>query len=76
MKWEIINNKLTKEFKFDSFVEAVTFINKIMPLAEKAKHHPDIYLHSYSKVKITLFSHDVGKVTDKDYRLAEEIDAI
>jgi 4a-hydroxytetrahydrobiopterin dehydratase len=76
MKWEIINNTLSKEFEFKNFVEAVEFINKIMPLAEKAKHHPDIYLHSYSKVKIMLLSHDVGKVTDKDYKLAEKIDAI
>lgn len=76
MKWEIINNTLSKEFEFKNFVEAVEFINKIMPLAEKAKHHPDIYLHSYSKVKIMLLSHDVGKVTGKDYKLAEKIDAI
>jgi 4a-hydroxytetrahydrobiopterin dehydratase len=76
MKWEIINNKLSKEFKFENFVEAVAFINKIMPLAEKAEHHPDIHLHSYNKVKIELLSHDVGEVTDKDYKLAEEIDAI
>lgn len=76
MTWEIINNKLTKEFEFNSFVEAVKFINKIMPLAEKAEHHPDIYLHSYSKVKLMLLSHDVGEVTDKDYKLAKEIDTI
>jgi 4a-hydroxytetrahydrobiopterin dehydratase len=76
MTWEIINNKLTKEFEFNSFVEAVEFINKIMLLAEKAEHHPDIYLHSYSKVKVMLLSHDVGEVTEKDYNLAKEIDAI
>ncbi len=76
MNWEIINNKLTKEFEFENFVEAVTFINKIMPLAEKAEHHPDIYLHSYNKVKVMLLSHDVDKVTEKDYNLAKEIDAI
>lgn len=76
MKWKIINNKLTKEFEFDSFVEAVAFINKIMSLAEKAGHHPDIYLHSYSKVKVMLLSHNVDEVTDKDHKLAEDIDAI
>jgi 4a-hydroxytetrahydrobiopterin dehydratase len=76
MKWEIINNKLSKEFEFNSFVEAVDFINKIMPLAEKAKYHPDIYLHSYSKVKIMLLSHGEGRVTNKDYNLADKINAI
>jgi 4a-hydroxytetrahydrobiopterin dehydratase len=60
----------------NSFLEAVDFINKIIPLTEKAKYHPDIYLHSYSKVKIILLSHDVGEVTDKDYNLAKEIDSI
>ena len=76
MDWEIINNKLTKEFQFDNFVLAVNFINKIMSLAEKAQHHPDIYLHSYNKVKIMLVSHDKGEVTEKDYNLAKKIDLL
>ena len=76
MDWKIENNKLAKEFVFADFVQAVDFVNKIVPFAEKANHHPDIYIHSYKKVRIELFTHSKGKITDKDYDLAKEIDRI
>ena len=76
MPWQISNKSLTKEFEFRNFKEAVGFVNKILPLAEKANHHPDVFIHSYKKVKVMLFTHSEGKVTEKDYELAKEIDEI
>ncbi|MFW6277375.1 MAG: 4a-hydroxytetrahydrobiopterin dehydratase [Prolixibacteraceae bacterium] len=76
MNWEKKDNYLVKEFGFEDFTEAVNFVNKIVPLANKANHHPDILIHSYKKVKVTLTTHDEGKVTEKDYDLAKEIDKI
>ena len=74
--WKTENNYLEKEFVLSNFKEAVDFVNKIMPLAEAADHHPDIFIHSYKKVKVMLFTHSEGKITDKDYSLAKQIDAI
>ncbi|MFW5774233.1 MAG: 4a-hydroxytetrahydrobiopterin dehydratase [Tangfeifania sp.] len=74
--WKEENNKLVKEFELSDFKDAVDFVNKIVPHAEAADHHPDILIHSYKKVKVSLTSHDVGKVTEKDYDLAKKIDAI
>ena len=76
MEWKKENNKLAKEFVFENFKEAIDFVNRIMPLAEAADHHPDILIHSYKKVKVMLFTHSEGKITKKDYSLAEKIDAI
>lgn len=76
MGWKEKEGQLVKEFSFDDFVAAVGFIDRIVPLAEAADHHPDIFLHGYSKVKVFLQSHDAGKVTEKDVRLADEIDAV
>ena len=76
MEWKIKNDRLTKEFEFSNFTKAVEFVNKIVPLAEKEKHHPDILIHSYKKVKIMLFTHSENKVTDRDYSLSKEIDKI
>ena len=76
MNWKTENNKWVKEFVFQNFVEAIEFVNKIVPLAEKADHHPDILIHSYKKVRIELFTHSEGKITDKDYKLANEIDKL
>ena len=76
MDWKTENNKLVKDFVLGNFVQAVEFVNKIVPLAEKADHHPDIYIHSYKKVRIELMTHSEGKITEKDYDLAKEIDKI
>ncbi len=43
-------------------------------LADRADHHPDILIQ-YSKVTVTLWSHDKGGVTDRDLRLARQIEA-
>ena len=76
MDWEIENKSLVKEFEFDNFSEVIRFINKILPLAEEADHHPDLLIHSYKKLKVMLFTHSKNKITDKDYSLAKKIDAL
>ena len=76
MDWKIEDKLLVKEFEFADFNEAIKFVNKILPLAEKANHHPDLLIHSYKKVKIMLYTHTEGKITDKDYSLAKKIDAL
>jgi 4a-hydroxytetrahydrobiopterin dehydratase len=71
--WIIENDQLTRTFTLKNFVDAVEFVNKIVPIAEEADHHPDIEIFSYKKVKIKLISHDVGEITDKDVKMAENI---
>lgn len=74
--WQINNNRLEKEWKFPDFKTAVEFINRVAAKAKQLNHHPDISLHDYKFLKISLFSHDQNKITDKDYRLARMIDDI
>ncbi len=76
MDWKEQNNKLVKEYVFLNFIKAIEFVNKIVPLAEKADHHPDILIHSYKKVRIELFTHSKRKITKKDFDLAREIDKL
>lgn len=73
--WQEQNNKLTKEFVFKDFKEALAFVDQVGELAEKLNHHPDIQL-SWGKVAVTLQTHSEGKVTAKDRELAQGIDAI
>lgn len=72
--WNFLNNHIEKEFKLKDFRSALNFINKIGEEAEKINHHPDIFLHSYNKVKITLSTHSAGGVTKNDLNLAKKID--
>lgn len=72
--WEFKNNSIEKNFEKKDFSEAVAFVVQIGIAADKADHHPDIYLHSWNKVKVTLSTHDEGGVTDKDVSLAKTIE--
>lgn len=59
-----------------SFNEAIAFVNKIRRIAEEEGHHPDILIHAGNMVKIMLTSHHEGKITDKDYSLAQKINEV
>ncbi len=74
--WFLVDNSLVKEFKLKSFADAVAFIVKIGMEAEKLDHHPDLLLHSWNKLKITLTTHSEGGVTENDFNLAQTIDTI
>ena len=73
--WNIENNKLTRDFSFENFIEAIKFVNSVAEVAQNMNHHPDIYIF-FNKVKLTLFTHSENKITDKDYQLAEKISEI
>ncbi len=74
--WKENNDCLSKVFKFRNFTEAFGFMTQVALVAEKNDHHPD-WNNSYNVVEITLTTHSAGKkVTEKDHRLAKEIDLI
>ena len=72
--WSFDNNQIHSDFQFKDFKEALNFVNKAGDEAEKVNHHPDIFLHSWNKVKITVSTHSEGGVTEKDFKLAGIID--
>lgn len=75
--WKEEESFLVKVFEFDNFVEAVDFVNKIVPIAEDMRHHPDVEIFSYKSVRVKLTTHDEGnKITEKDINLAKEINFI
>jgi 4a-hydroxytetrahydrobiopterin dehydratase len=76
MTWKEENNSILKTFKFNNFKSALSFVNQVGEIAEQAQHHPDICIHDYNKVDITLTTHDENSITDKDYSLAQAIDSI
>ena len=72
--WQYQNDQIEKEYSLKDFKSALNFVNKLGDEAEKMDHHPDIYIHSYNKVKISLSTHSEGGVTAKDFNLAEKIE--
>jgi len=74
--WEFLETqKIIKEFKFEDFVKAMEFVNKIADVAEKEGHHPDMAIH-YNKVEITLWTHFINGLSENDFIIAAKIDAI
>jgi 4a-hydroxytetrahydrobiopterin dehydratase len=76
MEWNGNKESINREFIFENFGKAMLFVNKVAEAAELNDHHPNIFLHNYKKVTITLTTHDQGKVTLKDLKLADIIDEI
>lgn len=73
-EWKLVENNIEKEYELDSFTDAMGYVTKIGIQAEKMDHHPDILIHSWNKVRITLTTHSEGGLTDNDLKLAEIID--
>lgn len=74
--WEEKDNALYKEFKFSDFKEAFAFMTKVALIAEKMDHHPR-WTNVYNKLEVWLNTHDAGDtVTDRDRKLAAEIDKL
>jgi 4a-hydroxytetrahydrobiopterin dehydratase len=64
---------ISKTFKFGNFVEAFGFMTESALAAEKLNHHPE-WFNVYSRVDVTLTTHDAGGLTDHDIRLAKAME--
>lgn len=73
--WSTQGNKIMREYAFPNFKNALDFVIQIGEISEKENHHPEIYL-SWGKVKVELFTHSLGKITKKDFRLSLKFDEV
>nr|XP_027197929.1 pterin-4-alpha-carbinolamine dehydratase-like [Dermatophagoides pteronyssinus] len=64
---------ITKEFQFKDFIEAFSFMTQVAMKAEKMNHHPE-WFNCYNRVNILLSSHDVNGLSERDIRLAKQIE--
>jgi 4a-hydroxytetrahydrobiopterin dehydratase len=73
--WTVENEKLHKEFQFDSFVEAFGFMASVALIAESMNHHPE-WFNVYNRVTVDLATHDAGGISALDFELAKKVDAL
>ncbi len=71
--WTQRGRSITKTYKYNTFIEAIQFVNGVADLAEEMNHHPEIEIH-YNRVKLTLSTHSEGGVTEQDTTLALAIE--
>lgn len=74
--WRREGDAIVRELKFEDFREAIAFVNRVAEAAEAANHHPDITVHGYNRVRLTLSSHSAGGITAADFELAERLDGL
>ena len=74
--WQKKDNSLYRKFQFKDFSEAFAFMTRVAMIAKKMNHHPK-WTNGWNTLEVLLYTHDAGNiVTDKDRKLAENINAL
>jgi 4a-hydroxytetrahydrobiopterin dehydratase len=74
-QWRRNGEIISRVFQFKDFPAAMKFVNAVAELAEQAQHHPDVDIR-WNKVTLALTTHDAGGLTEKDFALAKQCDAL
>jgi 4a-hydroxytetrahydrobiopterin dehydratase len=73
--WTLDGDAIRKQFTFKDFLEAIAFVNRLAPEAERSDHHPDILIN-YKRVTLTYSTHSEGGLTEKDFAGAAAADRL
>ncbi len=73
-QWRRDGETIVRDYSLADFVSAIELVDRVADEAEAANHHPDILVHGWNKVRLTLSTHSAGGLTDADFALAERID--
>jgi 4a-hydroxytetrahydrobiopterin dehydratase len=68
--------RIRKNWQGKNFRLAMEFLNRVAELAEQEDHHPDLHLENYRHVRIELWTHAAGGLTENDFILAAKIDQL
>lgn len=73
--WRVEGDRLLRTFVFNTFLDGISFIQRMATLAEDEGHHPDFCVH-YRKVEVSLWTHAIGGLSENDFILAAKIDGL
>ncbi len=74
--WEREGEAIVRDWTFADFKEAMVWVNRVADVAEEANHHPDILVHGWNKVRLTLSTHSAGGITQADLDMAKTLDGV
>lgn len=75
-EWRREEDAIVRDWQLQDFAEAMAFVNRVAEAAEQANHHPDILIHGWNKVRLSLTNHSAGGLTDADFEMAARIDKL
>jgi 4a-hydroxytetrahydrobiopterin dehydratase len=73
--WTLQGDQIERLLTFENFVDSMIFVNRVAEIAEEEGHHPEIRI-VYNRVTLVLTTHDAGGLTQKDFQMAQRIDAL
>ncbi|MDE3129698.1 MAG: 4a-hydroxytetrahydrobiopterin dehydratase, partial [Acidobacteriota bacterium] len=68
--WMREGESIVRELQFDDFAAALAYVNRVAAVAETHNHHPDMLIHGWNKVKLSLTNHAAGGLTEIDFDMA------
>ena len=74
--WRLEGEAIVRDDEFADFAQAMAWVNRVAEAAEAANHHPDILVHGWNKVRLTLSTHSAGGLTGADLDMARRIDGL
>jgi 4a-hydroxytetrahydrobiopterin dehydratase len=74
--WDRLGDEIVRDMKFDDFKAAIEFVDQVASVAEEFNHHPDILVHGWNKVKLSLTNHSAGGLTEVDFDMAARFDKL
>jgi len=75
-EWIREGDEIVRQIKLADFAAAVALVNRIAEVAEEKNHHPDILIHGYNQVRLSLTNHSAGGLTDVDFDMAGRFDRL
>ena len=72
-RWELVDGKLHRRFRFENFIDAFGFMTQLALVAERINHHPE-WTNVYNSVSILLSTHDVNGISNLDCDFARAAD--
>jgi 4a-hydroxytetrahydrobiopterin dehydratase len=76
LDWKLEDGMIVRDLKFDDFAAAIAYISRVAGVAETHNHHPDMLIHGWNKVKLSLTNHAAGGLTEIDFDMAARFDAL
>jgi 4a-hydroxytetrahydrobiopterin dehydratase len=76
LDWRRDGEEIVRDRTFSNFADAMAFVGRVADAAEEANHHPDILIHGWNKVRLSLTNHSAGGLTDVDFDMARRFDAL
>jgi 4a-hydroxytetrahydrobiopterin dehydratase len=70
--WRREGDPIVRDLKFDDLAAAMAYVNRVA----EVNHHPDILVHGWNTVRLTLTTHSEGGLTDNDVQMARRVDGL